>query len=153
MTWSYYINNNGNGRNYQFKNVKIYLAYRDWVGENIYYNDFNKSFTGQFLSSGFDVYKMGITNIPSIGIEKYSNFNPINNWFGVSKYTPDVMFVKDDKTITMSLNGLATPYNEKYKELFETCSIKYIKVKQGDKILYEDWTGNLPSKELINSIL
>lgn len=80
-------------------------------------------------------------------------YDPKNNWHGFSKYNPDGLFQKGNKIAIFSLNGVGTPYNEKYKELFNTMSCKYIKLKDGNKTIFETWTGELPRKETINSFM
>jgi len=100
--------------------------------------------TNELIDNGFTV---------SVAGSKDNDFRPNNNWFGLSLYHPDVRLNKNDIEVKMSLQGISCPYNEKYYDLFKSRAVKYIRVKRGDLVLYEDWTGNLPPKELIESII
>lgn len=143
----------GEGYYRWFNTFKVYFAYEKYLTEQLYKRDMEASFTGQFLKSGFETFGIAFNyNPPSTGIYKKS-ISPTNNWFGTSKMEPDTIFIKDDIEMVMSLQGIATPYNEKYKELFENCSCKYIRIKKNNDVLYEDWTGNLPPKELVDSFI
>lgn len=166
MSWPHYIDDFshpiiGNGKlqgfgtkKYEFKIFKIYWSYREWIREEIKRKDFEESFTGQFIKSGFEVYKSFFDQSKCLyGFVKDKSFSPTLNWFGVSLYSPDRIFLKKEKKITMSLQGMIIPYNERYDDLFKTKSCRYIKIQDGETILYEDWTGNLPDQELINNFL
>lgn len=154
MSWRHYAN----GKYHEFRSWKVYSSYRERIREDLYFNDYNNSFTGQFLSSGFETFglvlmakQMGdeLTNIKGFKWFK-KDLDPTDNWHGTSTYKPDTMFTRGDRTLIMSLQGHATPYNNEYKELFKTCSIKYICMKIGGQKIYEDWTGNLPNKEIVD---
>lgn len=154
MSYLYYINDFTRplqdsfwSKKYWFKNFNVYMAHRNYERAKIAKMDFEQSFTGQFLVNGFTVYA------PEFGWHLDRSFNPTLNWFGVSIYSPDRLFLKGDKSMIMSLQGHIVPYNDKYATLFEDKAIRYIKISNGDKIIYEDWTGNLPDKELIKEFL
>jgi hypothetical protein len=76
-----------------------------------------------------------------------------NGWNGVSRYHPDFVLINENKEATFSLQGVLTPLNDFYKELFDTMSVKYICLKIGDEIIYETWSGEIPDKEIINKFL
>ena len=149
MTWKYFVGN----RYHFFKSFKVYSAYKSMEAEEIKYKDFNESFTGQFLKSGFETFGIAFNESkPEFNVYN-KKINPSVNWFGTSIQSPDTIFKKDDVELLMSLQGWLAPYNEKYDTLFTECSVKYICVKKSGQKLYEDWTGNLPSKELINTLI
>ena len=147
-TWKFWINGKGF---YHFKNFNIYWAYRELIRNDLEYTDNNKSFSGEFLKNGYETIGLSFTG---------NNFKPYvkiiqpkNNWFGTSIMEPDTVFVKGNKEMIMSLQGFLAPYNNSYKELFDNCSIRYICLKDNDVKIYEDWTGNIPSKEVITNFI
>lgn len=151
MTWKFWINSKGY---YNFKSFKVYWAYRQLMREELYELDNALSFSGQFLKEGFKTYGIGFRNNKNPNFEfAEKQIRSNENWFGTSLYEPDTIFLKDDKELVMSLQGISTPYNSKYKELFDSCSIKYIRLKHKDKVIYENWTGNLPDKETVKQFL
>lgn len=83
--------------------------------------------------------------------------NPYHNWFGCSLYSPDRVLQKDKKFIKLSLQGIVTRVNyqvsEKYKELFENRAIRYLVFIDNEKIVYETWTGELPSNDFIEDFI
>jgi len=89
----------------------------------------------------------------------FPNFNPKNNWFGVSLYHPDVCFERESKTAIFSLNGCLMNTDitkEKYEELkpiFDEMKAKYICLRSGKEIIYETYTGVLPSEKILNDFL
>lgn len=103
------------------------------------------------INNGFKAFGLKFNGEKFIPYKKEIRSN--ENWFGTSLYEPDTIFLKDDKELVMSLQGISTPYNSKYKELFDSCSIKYIRLKHKDKVIYENWTGNLPDKETVKQFL
>lgn len=154
--YPYWVNKEGRpmtGKYHWFGSFKVYLAYRQLIAEELSKFDFEQSFTGQFLKAGFETYGIGLS--PSRGkmFLYKKQISPTINWFGTSVYEPDTYFVKGDRRLLMSLNGVETPHNERYIDLLKTCSCKYIKMEIGDKTIYEDWTGNLPSKEIVKEFL
>lgn len=150
MSWRYWISGKGY---YDFNNYKIYKSYKEHTFEELKRFDFEQSFTGQFLKEGFETFSVSFdSSKPQFNIHK-KEINPTINWFGTSVYEPDTYFVKNDKVLLMSLQGITTPYNPKYDELFNSSSIKYIKMYTKDNVIYEDWTGNLPSKEIVKEFL
>ena len=139
MSWRHWVNNKGY---YEFKTFKVYWAYKEMVAEELHEYDFNESFTGQFLKGGFKGNR---------------DFNPTENWFGVSVYNPDLILTRGTKEVWLSLQGLLVPGGQEiydmYKTLFDNMAIKYILFKDGNKKIYEDFTGNLPNKELVNKFV
>lgn len=129
-----------NGYFYSFNSYKVYSAYKQYGAEEIRRKDYNESFTGKFLSEGFT---------PSTKI------NPINNWFGVSLYNPDLIMKKGSKEIVLSLQGVSMPMpnDEKDIKLAELCECKYIHLKDGNKYVYRTWAGILPSEKIINNFI
>lgn len=98
--------------------------------------------THRFIKRGFN---------PSRG------FNPYENWFGVSVYEPNLIFTRGKKAVLMSLQGMSMPLptseNTGTWELIKSRSCKYIGFKDGKNILYEDWSGNLPSQDFIENFI
>lgn len=85
------------------------------------------------------------------------NFNSKNNWFGLSVYHPDVVFKKDNRRVVLSLNGCNVPLSIdiycKYKELFDTRSVKYIKFVKDSTIIHESFTGTWPSVDVFKEFI
>ena len=85
------------------------------------------------------------------------NFNPKDNWLGLSKYHPDIIFKKGDIRIFFSLQGMLCKetYEEyfRYKELYDSGSVKYISIYKKDQQIYLTFTGECPSDEFINEHL
>lgn len=73
-----------------------------------------------------------------------------SNWFGVSVYHPDRTIELGDTTITMSLQGMAVPYNDEYRALFDAIAVKYIRIEKGGAVLWETWTGEIPPDDVID---
>lgn len=135
------------GGYYFFKSYKIYRAYRQYLQEQIHKFDWEQSFTGQFLSSGFK---------QTLPFDE--ELRPTDNWFGCSKYHPDFVLEKDNKMVHLSLQGIGMLYCineaiEKYPDLVKTCSIKFIHLQINNETIYKDFTGNLPPKELIKDFI
>ena len=156
MTWKYWVNKEGKpmtGKYHYFKSLKVWKAFKETEFEQIRKFDFEQSFTGQFLKEGYETFGIALS-FDGKGNKLYKKqINPTCNWFGISVYEPDTYFIKDDKVMLMSLQGFATPYNGSYQELFKNGAIKYIRMQVKDKILYETWTGNLPSKEIVKQFI
>jgi len=100
--------------------------------------------------------KMAIDN----GFTPYpKDFRPYDNWFGVSKMHPDAMLTKGEKKITLSLQGLATPFPYNHANRGEILaalsarSVKYICFQDGEKVVYENYFGELPTTELIEQFI
>lgn len=156
MTYRYWINKEGKpftGGYYEFKSFKVYMSYREYVAKELHRKAFNESFTGQFLKAGFDTFGIGLSIKPPGLFIAPKQINPMNNWFGTSLYEPDTIFIKGNKEMIMSIQGIGSEWNEKYKELFESVSIRYIKLIDNDKVIYENWTGELPPKEIVKEFL
>lgn len=142
------------GKFYSFKNYKVYKSYRQMESELIRKIDFEKSFTGQFIKNEFIVFRLVFDNSkPSFVWIRDSKFNPTLNWFGVSIYSPDRLFIRGEKAMIMSLQGASCVYNENYEELFKSKSVKYISLYDSNELIYQDWSGNLPDKNLIEYFL
>lgn len=95
-----------------------------------------------------------------LGFECSHDINPYNNWYGISKQEPDMVFKKGDIKIVFSLNGACTPYPSKNNEHFNNisnalsnCACKFIGVYKESNILYEDWFGKTPELEFIKSLV
>jgi len=100
------------------------------------------NFTQLALSNGFTAFP--------------NYFNPINNWFGCSRTTPDFELTKGNKVITLSLQGGFMPMPNdmnKYKELLKQVACKYLAFKIDNKIVYETFTGELPPMEFMQEFI
>lgn len=150
MAYPYYIDSN---KRYWFKSFKVYWAFRAYESEQTHKRDMEKSFTGQFLYAGFDSFSLGLDKEKMRFCMVKDQIQPKLNWFGVSTYSPCWVLMKGNKSLTMSLQGVLAPYNDKYSDLFNSRSVKYIKLQDGDNVIYEDWTGQLPSKEIVNHFI
>jgi hypothetical protein len=82
-------------------------------------------------------------------------FKTNDNWFGISLYHPDAVFLKGDRKIIMSLQGIYTPMNvpEKYREIEKKCKLQYIAFVESDNIIYETFTGEIPSIEFVDNFI
>ena len=159
--YKFWVNKEGKpftGSYYMFKTFKVYNAYKERLNQDQHNKDFNESFTGQFLKAGFEI--LGVNFIDGTATEPPKGFflykkkiSPTTNWFGISLMEPDTIFLKGNKEMVMSLNGVESPYNPKFHELFKSKSIRYICMKKDNDIIYEDWTGNLPPKELVDEFI
>jgi uncharacterized HAD superfamily protein len=132
-----------NTTQYWFKSFKVYLAYREMIKEQIHKYAFEQSFTGQFLVNGF---------VPTM----QKKINPTNNWFGISTYHPDEIFVNGKKKVIMSLQGILcdiNPCDTHMMGVAKNMGLKYIKMQNGNDIVYENYYGQLPSKEIVQSFL
>lgn len=91
----------------------------------------------------------------------YRGFNwhrPVDfysNWFGCSVYEPDLIFTRDQKKIVMSLQGMAMPKPTRDEDwaLIKAGAAKYIGFSENGKVMYESWSGNLPSNEFIENFI
>lgn len=142
-------------KTHTFKSFKVYLAAQEWVYEQVRIYDFEQSFTGQFLKAGFESYLAGFIQTPPHTLCSIGNLNPRANWHGVSVYEPDWILKKGDLEIVMSLQGMISPrgYDKKIMDGFKNGTIKYIGLFNGETIIYQDWFGNLPSKEIVKVFL
>lgn len=142
------------GTYHTFKTFKVFFANEQRNIKLLYKRDFEESFTGQFLKAGFETFGVSFKERNSPSFNPYPKpISPTTNWFGTSIMEPDTIFIKDDKEMVMSLQGVETPFNKKYEQLFDQGAIKYICIKNRGEKMYEDWTGNLPPKELITEFL
>lgn len=86
-----------------------------------------------------------------------SVFNPKNNWMGVSVYQPDVFFDKGNKTVHLSVQGLAmptpSPMTKEMLSLLQNRAARYIGFSIDRGKIYESWTGVMPTEEFINDFL
>ena len=145
-TWKGYVLTDNDwgkvGRNHIFKSFKVFYANEKRNIELLYKRDREGSFTGQFLKAGFS------SGYP---------ISPTSNWFGVSVYSPDMILKKDNKKVHLSLQGMAMPmpYGEDdgVWDLVKQCKCKYIGLFIDDKPIYQNWTGNLPPKELVELMI
>ena len=78
-----------------------------------------------------------------------------DNWFGVSKYHPDAWLKRGEKTIKLSLQGMSMPLNipEQYFEFAKKRDLKYIAFYENNHIIYESWTGEIPSFSILDKFL
>lgn len=100
--------------------------------------------TAELLNNGFTEILNG------------KKFNPKNNWFGISTYEPDAIFVRGDKKAIFSLQGFYMNSDNILnapKELLEQCACRYIALHVGEEMIYETYTGVLPSNELIEQFM
>ncbi len=146
-TWGYHImsydTKDGNGYRYEFRNFKVFLAYEDYTMQQLHKYDFEQSFTGQFLNAGFE--------------SSQKDLRPTINWHGVSVYHPDLILSRGEKQVILSLQGCLTRIDneiyKRYENLIKDCALKYIRLQDKDDAIYEDWTGNLPPKEMVSEFL
>lgn len=78
-----------------------------------------------------------------------------DNWFGVSKYEPDVYLNRDSKRIILSLQGMCMPMNipKQYFEIAKKGDLKYIAFYESSVIVHESFTGEIPSTAIIDDFL
>lgn len=85
------------------------------------------------------------------------DFNPKNNWFGVSLYCPYVKFTKVDYKVELSLQSAAIMPDyytvQEHRELFEAKKSKYIGFYNSNKVMYKSWTGIMPSNEFVDEFI
>lgn len=88
------------------------------------------------------------------------DFNPKDNWNGLSLYQSDVIFKRGEKIVGMSLQGILVIFRlselgdqNEYKELLNSCSVKWIGFKNGDNYVYETFSGEMPTEDIFNSFL
>lgn len=136
-TIRHWINNGINGFYHEFKNRKVYWAYRDYITESLK----QSNFVQKAISNGF-------TPLPK-------DFRADSNWFGVSKQHPDAIISRGEKKIILSLQGMLTPESsdEKVQNLISELGVKYICFKSNDVILYESFFGEMPDNEFINRFI
>ena len=94
------------------------------------------------------------------------------NWFfNVSVHHPDDVLTKGKHELVISLNGLGMPMPIKivtetdeegntfcktvnmYEELLELASCKYIALIYDKEVIYETWTGELPTNKVVDEWL
>lgn len=120
--------------------------------------------TQRFLVKGFFSFTYRVVADSFIGneIRGFQGFRWVshipdcnNNWFGVSVYEPDFLFIRNDKQIIMSLQGASMPIptTENELSLFYARACKYIGFFQGEKTVYESWSGDLPTQEFIENFI
>ncbi len=87
-------------------------------------------------------------------------FKPYDNWFGVSKYVPECVFIRGNKKIILSLQGAAITFSidvsclsEEIQELFKACAVKYIAFYDKINLQYETFSGELPDMEFIEAFI
>jgi hypothetical protein len=85
------------------------------------------------------------------------DIDPNDNWFGTSRIKPDALLTKGHKQIKLSLQGISMPspdlQSSDIMALLNNCACKYLAFIDNGKILYQDWTGNLPSNEFIEKFI
>ena len=84
------------------------------------------------------------------------NFNPLNNYFGVSVYHPDVILSRGNRKIIISLQGMAPLPKEKpqgYDQALMSGSIKYIGFYQDEVAVYESYFGKLPDGDFLQGFI
>lgn len=87
------------------------------------------------------------------GKEK-GKYNPRDNFFGCSTYSPDVELNKGAYTVVFSVQGILSPYNPfATHTVGKEMGIKYIGIYYCKQPIYMNWFGELPPDELINFIL
>ena len=137
----------GADKYYLFKNFRVYLAYREYVNEYLHDIDYNSSFIGKFFKSGFPNENLCCSSKKPI--------YPKNNWFGVSVYNPDLVIKKGTKILIMSLQRFLTPLEGfiKHKELSKNMGLRYVCMREAENVVYETYTGEIPSDEILNNFL
>jgi len=98
---------------------------------------------------------------PESGFE----INNSNWWFGVCLNHPDLILKRKKKTVILSLSGQLSiiAINRLYRESPEqynrllpitySVNCKYICFRDNDKIIFETFTGENPSGEILNQFL
>ena len=71
-----------------------------------------------------------------------------SNWFGVSTFSPDWIAMTDRVFILQSLNGISTPWNDRYDALFNTMAVRYMRIEMDGEKVWETWSGEAPPEEL-----
>lgn len=89
---------------------------------------------------------------PDNGTQK--PFNPKDNWMGVSVYYPDCFFDRGNKTVHLSVQGLAMPnFPPELFELAEKRALRYIGFYINKKPVYQNWMGQLPEESFIDEFI
>lgn len=86
-----------------------------------------------------------------------SRFNPDNNWFGVSKQDPDVLLVRGNKVIHLSLQGgqmpTPDPLPDGFTNVAEKMGLCYLGFLEDGEFVYQNWFGKLPDENFINKFI
>ncbi len=85
----------------------------------------------------------------------WEHYNTSNGWLGLSVYHPDAWFVKENKELLLSLQGVQTehPTTEEDIILMQNRAVRYICLKKDGKKIYESFSGKSPSDEIIEDFL
>lgn len=81
-----------------------------------------------------------------------------DNWYGCSVYAPDVGFIKGEKTVYLSLQGLVCGMNmtrctEDELKLAKEGALKYIMFMDNKNVLYRNFVGIFPDDEFVNEFI
>lgn len=104
------------------------------------------NFVEQLLSFGFERL---VSDIEKRKGRYDGAFKPNNGWMGVVTYHPVEIFTRDNIEVLLSLEK----FNVKKFPSGETINEKEICIKIGDKIIYHNFHGVIPQKEIIDNIL
>jgi hypothetical protein len=89
-----------------------------------------------------------------VGGKPKGKYNPKDNFFGCSTYSPDVELNKGSYTFVFSVQGMLAPYNPfAVQTVGKGMGIRYIGIYYGKTAIYVNWFGELPPDELVNFIL
>lgn len=80
-------------------------------------------------------------------------WSPDNNWFGVSKYHPDIELIKGDRKVVISLGGFAMRYpnsmSAEMSTMIDNGHARYIRFEKNGRTFYETWEGIVPREHFV----
>lgn len=94
------------------------------------------------IDNGFEV------SVPGGAI----NFNYSGNWYGCSMDRPDIVFVRGNKCVYLSLQGIISglrygelvEVDDSISALFKCGSVRYVGFNDGDVWCYDNFSGVFP---------
>jgi hypothetical protein len=85
--------------------------------------------------------------------DKKLGYHPDDNFFGVSVYHPDIVLIRNNKQVIISLQGVMGiihfTKDEYCDDVGKKIGLKFIIFKEDDKIIYKNQFGVFPSREFI----
>lgn len=120
-----------------------YLSHKRFNPQYYYPTYEEANFTHRALMNGFE--------------PRPENFDPYNNWFGLSTYDPDARLTRGNKTIILSLQGIGMPepkeITDGWYEVAKQGALKYLCFYIDEKVIYETWFGQLPEMDFIEQFI
>lgn len=150
-------------KEYRFK-MDSYLIHKG-MRPDLYFQTYSEmNMTKRFMAKGFLSFTYRVVAASFIGneIRGFQGFSWVqhipdcnNNWFGNSVYEPDFLYVRNDKQILLSLQGMSMPIpnSENGLALLQANACKYIGFFSGGKTDYQSWSGELPTQEFIEKFI